>query len=238
MGYARDDREFLQSGRRTSELIRRIADQHAVSLRSGPVLEWGCASGRVIRHFADEARDTPFWGIDVDGSHLNWAKANLSPPFKFLTCTAYPHLPFEDNSVDVVYGISVFTHMVHLIDAWLMEFRRILVPGGHAVFTIHDEHTWNYLGQSPDHRPPWVGNEDLTRGLAADMVVFCDGTTPSWGSTFSFFRTDWIAREWGQYFDVVSFEPFAADYQTAVVLKKPERYQSGAAVAPYKVSSK
>ena len=79
MGYARDDREFLQSGRHTSELIRRIADHHAVSLRSGPVLEWGCASGRVIRHFADEARDTSFWGIDVDGSHLNWAKANLSP---------------------------------------------------------------------------------------------------------------------------------------------------------------
>ena len=33
-----------------------------------------------------------FWGIDIAGSHINWAKANLSPPFKFMSCTAFTRI--------------------------------------------------------------------------------------------------------------------------------------------------
>jgi putative ABC transport system substrate-binding protein len=41
-----------------------------------------------------------------------------------------------------------------------------------------------------------------------------------WKQVVSFLRTDWIAREWGQYLDVVSFEPRSQSYQTTVVLRK------------------
>lgn len=222
-GYARDERKFLERGKRTSETIRRIAGQQGIALGSGTTLEWGCASGRVLRHFADEARQAAFWGVDVDGPHINWAKRNLSPPFRFVTCTSYPHLPFEDNTFDFVFGISVFSHVVHLIDTWLMEFRRILAPGGRALFTVHDEHTWEYFGKDGRETNPWVTNEQFSEGLTDDVVVLCDADAPSWGSTFTFFRTEWITEEWSKYLDVVAIEPFAEWYQTAVVLRKPER---------------
>jgi SAM-dependent methyltransferase len=222
-GYARDERRFLDRGRRTSETVRRIAAQQGVSLGSGTKLEWGCATGRVLRHFADEARHADFWGVDVDGAHINWAKRNLSPPFRFVTCTSYPHLPFEDNTFDFVFGISVFTHIVHLIDTWLMEFRRILVPGGRALFTVHDENTWDHFGKDGGETNPWVTNEQFSGGLKDDVVVLCDANAPSWDTTFTFFRTEWITEEWGKYLDVVAIEPFAEGFQTAVVLRKPAR---------------
>jgi SAM-dependent methyltransferase len=225
-GYAHDEREFLDMGRRTSETIRRIAAQQGIALGSGRTLEWGCASGRVLRHFADEAHHADFWGIDVDGPHINWAKRNLSPPFRFVTCTSYPHLPFEDNSFDFVFGISIFSHIVHLIDMWLMEFRRILAPGGRALFTVHDENTWEYFGKNGRETNPWVPNEQFSGGLKDDVVVLCDANAPFWGSTFTFFRTEWITEEWGKFLDVVAIEPFAEWYQTAVVLRKPGRFNA------------
>src|SRR4051812_18845431 len=180
-GYARDDAKFLRTGQRTSDMIRRMAAQHGICL-IGSTLEWGCATGRVLRHFADETRhrQADYWGVDVDGPHLNWAKRNLSPPFRFVTCTAYPHLPFEDHTFDFVYGISVFTHLVHLLDTWLMEFRRILKPGGVALFTVHDENTWEYFGKPDGEVNPWVTNAEFSGGLKDDVVVLCDAKTPSW----------------------------------------------------------
>ncbi len=146
MGHAADDAKYLQAGQASSAFIRSIVKREGIDLTTGQsILEWGCAGGRVLRHFAPEAAHSEVWGIDQHGPSISWCKQNLSPPFKFMTCTAFPHLPFEDNTFALVYAGSVFTHILHLMDTWVMEFRRILKPGGLALFTVHDEHTWEYL---------------------------------------------------------------------------------------------
>jgi hypothetical protein len=89
MGYVGSGDAFLRSGQRTSAWLKKLLAREGVSLRKGTTAaEWGCASGRVLRHFEGEARQCEFWGLDQDGAHLCWAKQNLSPPFKFVTCTA------------------------------------------------------------------------------------------------------------------------------------------------------
>ena len=118
-----------------------------------------------------------------------------------------------------MYGISVFTHLTHLIDLWLMEFRRVLKRGrGVAVFTIHDEHSLQWFAEHPEEIPDWLEGEDLSKGLADDVVVYGGN---DWGHTFTCFRSDWVREEWSQYLDVVSIEPRAEQYHTAVVLRKP-----------------
>ena len=129
-----------------------------------------------------------------------------------------------------MYGISIFTHMVHLIDTWLMEFRRILAPGGLAVFTVHDENTLRFFEKEGDGTNPWVSNDQVAGGLKDDVVVLCDAKAPFWGSVFTFFRTDRIADEWGKYLDVVAIEPFAA--HTRVLSFYESRRASEIATSP------
>src|SRR6266542_707682 len=219
MGYGAAQEEFLSSGKMTANFIRTILARENLSLGVGDsVMEWGCASGRVLRHFEKEALQCEFWGLDQDADHINWAKENLSPPFKFVSSTAYPHFPFEDGKFKLVYGMSVFTHIFHLIDMWLMEFKRILAPGGYAIFTIHDENTWNWFAQNLNRRPKWLATEDMGKQLDADVTVYW-GESGSWANTYTFFHSNWIMAEWSSYLKIVSIEPFAEYYQTAVVLK-------------------
>lgn len=225
MGHSENDLDFLASGQRSAAWIRRVMAREGVDLTKGiGVLDWGCASGRVLRHFAKEAKQGEFWGCDEYGPCVVWAKAHLSPPFKFMTCTAYPHLPFEDGKFTLIYGLSVFTHILHLQDMWLMEFKRILAPGGYALFSIHDEYTKECLANDENLRRLWLGHgwwvdEDFSQGLQNDVEV--TGLGKSWAQVTAFFRQGWVRREWGQYFDVVSFEPREETYQTVVVLRKP-----------------
>lgn len=102
-----------------------------------------------------------------------------------------------------------------------MEFRRILKPGGLALFTVHDEHTWEYLASREDQNrivdPDRL--EEFAGALEHEVMFLYAGD--SWDRVTSFLRSDWIRREWGQYLDVVCVGPRSESYQTTIVLRKP-----------------
>jgi len=221
MGYGQTDEEHLESGRTTASSIRSILADHGIELgEDSVVMDWGCAGGRVLRHFAEEAEQTEFWGLDRDEQAIRWAKENLSPPFHFLTVTTYPHLPFPDEKFSLVYGISVFTHIEHLVDLWLMEFNRVLQRGGHAIFTIHDENTAEWLYEHNREAWPWVPPELDLLEVPYHDVTNINIPSGTYAGTYTFFKQDWIRREWGRYFQVVEMRPYAEFYQTAVLLRK------------------
>jgi len=208
---------FLQAGEKSASALRSMMRDHKIPLHDeGAVLDWGCASGRVLRWFAQEAQEIEFWGVDQDEAPIAWAKENLSPPFHFVTGTAYPHLPFADNKFNFIYGLSVFTHLEHFPDLWLMEMQRVMQPGGYAVFTIHDEYTVQYLLKHG--RLPWLPTDLSLSEINQHEVTIIRGKT--WGQTVTFFRDDYIQREWGRYFEVVEIRPYSEGYQSAVVLRK------------------
>jgi SAM-dependent methyltransferase len=217
-GYGKTPEEFVQGAKTTASLLRTVMKEQNLRLdRNSAVLDWGCATGRVLQEFKDEANSCEFWGTDIDGSAIAWANEYFSPPFHFVTCTIYPHLPFEDRKFSLIYGGSVFTHIRYLEDFWLMELNRILRPGGLIVVTVQDESTieWfrdNHVGASRIPR-----NFDLNRLTAHDQVYLAGD---SWDGELTFFRAAWLRRSWGRYFDVVDIKPRAEGFQTAVVLAK------------------
>ena len=132
---------YLQSGQDDTDTMRRLLGKSGAPIeQAGRILEVGCAGGRLIRWLADLAPVTEIWGTDLWASVVLWCHEHLSPPFHFATTTVLPHVPFEDRTFGLIYAGSVFTHIDDLAEAWFLELRRLLRPGGRLYFTINDRH--------------------------------------------------------------------------------------------------
>jgi len=154
LNYGSVDEHWLNGGRVDVDQMMTIAKSGKFFLQQGNrVLDFGCGPGRMIRWLASFAEECEIWGVDISARHIVWCRENLNPPFNFATVTTQPHLPFEDRYFDLIYCASVFTHIDDLADAWLLELKRVMRPGGHAYVTVHDKHTQDLLINHLDRVP-------------------------------------------------------------------------------------
>jgi SAM-dependent methyltransferase len=122
---------FLRSGQAAYDAIA-----SEIPLSETPdVLDFGCGCGRVTRYWSDHRGSVA--GSDVSAEAIAWCRANLSFA-RFETNGLAPPLAFGDASFDLVYALSVFTHLTPgLQTAWRDELRRVLKPGGRLLLTTH-----------------------------------------------------------------------------------------------------
>jgi SAM-dependent methyltransferase len=122
---------FLRSGRAAYDAIAAHVDLGNVDA----VLDFGCGCGRVTRYWHDFRGSVA--GSDVSADAIEWCRANLAFA-RFETNALAPPLAFADESFDLVYALSVFTHLTdELQPAWRDELRRVLRPGGTLLLTTH-----------------------------------------------------------------------------------------------------
>jgi|SRR5450759_131645 len=58
--------------------IKQIMGKYGSPLKAGDTFyEMGCASGRVLRHFAVQHDDLNVWGSDINNRHIEWMRLNL-----------------------------------------------------------------------------------------------------------------------------------------------------------------
>jgi SAM-dependent methyltransferase len=142
-GYCvQDDARYWYLGLSDFLKIQYIAKKYNVTIDK--YFDFGCASGRVLRHFLCQSKTSEIWGSDINSNHINWINQFL-PKIKAIFNHTIPSLPLEDNYFDVVSAFSVFTHIDTFEIAWLSELRRILKPNGIAYITYHDEANWETL---------------------------------------------------------------------------------------------
>jgi SAM-dependent methyltransferase len=128
---------FLEFGREMFGLIADCSARHAVPVdRLGAVLEFGCGSGRVLRHWHG-VHGPAIHGTDYNRRLAAWCRSAL--PFAAIGDNdAAPPLPYADATFDLIYAISVFTHLKAAMQRpWLDELHRVLAPGGLAIVTTH-----------------------------------------------------------------------------------------------------
>lgn len=222
-GYGDTVEDWLNGGKQNVDKMMMLLNSTNFFLQKGNrVLDFGCAQGRMIRWLTDPAEECEIWGVDVSARHIVWCQENLSPPFNFATVTTLPHLPFEDNYFDLG---SVFTHIDDLSDAWLLELKRIMRPGGRLYITVHDKHTADLVINHPelvpyakDFRKFLLSHDKNINFKNANYYKF--SINPGGPESQVFYDIDYLRQHWGRVLKLGSVTPEAYGYQTAVLLEK------------------
>jgi SAM-dependent methyltransferase len=190
-----EGREFFEStgrDRRRAILDLLPADY---SFEGRRVLDFGCGAGRVLRHFMDEAQEAEFWGCDLHAPTIDWLSANLSPPMSFFVNDGRP-MPQADGYFDLVYAISVFTHITHDWSDWLLELHRVLKPGGLFLATFMGPATWERVTQRQ------LDEDDL--GIA---VLGLHRELDRTSGPIVLHSPWWIRAHWGRAFEILELRP-------------------------------
>lgn len=215
---------FEEAGRRTrEEILARLPEGWSFTGRR--VLDFGCGAGRTLRHFLDEARIAELYGCDIDASSIAWLDENLSPPFHAFRNDEAPPLPLEGDSFDLVWAISVFTHIADYWAAWLVELHRILRTDGLLFVTIAGPDRSQEWAQVPPDPQPGAA-EPVREADRVGMNVVNHGRPWSQGGPLVFHSEWWLREHWGRAFHVVSVEEHGVmlgpqwNGQGVVVLRK------------------
>jgi ubiquinone/menaquinone biosynthesis C-methylase UbiE len=200
---------YYQSGINTGLPIATACRLHRLDLRPGTrVLDFGAGVGRQVRFFSKEFPGLKLFACDVEKSHIDWL-TNAYPSVECHQSNYLPPLKFGDASLDLIYSVSIFSHITkEHASLWLNEFARIVRPGGMACLTTLGL-TANRIAGSKEERSAALRDfghhhEDYTfiteakrRSASArlirqtEMASSCD---ESYGRTY--YTADYVCQHW------------------------------------------
>ncbi len=207
---------YLGSGCREAWTVLTMVEQHGFDPAGMTnVLEFGCGSGRVLRHLRGIA-GLHVAGTDANHRAIEWDCNNL-PGADFSGNRLEPPLSFPDASFDLVYALSVFTHIpLQWQGLWLRELRRVLRPGGCLLATVHGDFEINSQLDNGD-RAQLRRTGALTLDARNPRASFSSQVLGSW----DVFQTREQVREtFGEVFDILCYTTAGtAAGQATLVLK-------------------
>jgi SAM-dependent methyltransferase len=160
------------------------------------VLDFGCGCGRVLVYFKDST-GCDMIGSDIDGEAIAWCRDNLSGFGTFIRNGVEPPLPLADSSIDLVYSVSVFTHLPEKMQfQWLRELHRVVKPGGLLLLTT----------RGIDGVP--LSLIQRAKFAMKGFVYVAGGKTPGLPDFYrnAFHSETYIRARWTPIFDVVEFK--------------------------------
>jgi 2-polyprenyl-3-methyl-5-hydroxy-6-metoxy-1,4-benzoquinol methylase len=143
------------------------------------VLDFGCGCSRTIQPLHEMFPHWNLHGTDIDPIGIEWSAAHI-PYATFGVNDRMPPTPYADHAFDLVYALSVFTHLnLKMEKAWLRELTRLLNPGGFLFLTFNGRAT---LNQIPHAFPDEVVKSYERDGFAY-FANIKDGVLPDWYQT-------------------------------------------------------
>ncbi|MBK7142148.1 MAG: methyltransferase domain-containing protein [bacterium] len=132
------------------------------------VLEIGAGLGILASQVADVAANGQVLAVEFSPEQIarrHGCRLNLH----FIRGDAH-HLPFEDNTFDVVYCRYVLEHMADALHV-ISEARRVLKPGGRFLAQENNIAVNFFYPECPRFEPVWLKLAELQEKLGADAHV-------------------------------------------------------------------
>jgi len=132
-----------------------------IDLENARVLDWGCGPGRVVRHMQKAiGSESSFYGTDYNKNSIEWCSKYLKD-VEFNLNSLEAKLPYETGFFNVIYGISIFTHLSEQMHHdWYKELVRVLKPNGILFLTTQGD---NFLSKMTE--------EEITAYEKDELVV-------------------------------------------------------------------
>jgi SAM-dependent methyltransferase len=167
--------EFFATGEAEVSSALKRCRELGIPLKFGRAPDFGCGVGRLTRAFA--SRFSECVGIDVSGEMVAQARDFNK---QFSNCEFVVNhsrrLPFPDEGFDFVSSFIVLQHMSNETEilSWIIEFVRVLRPGGAVVFQLPDKPSLRRRIQG--RRRLWSLLQSL--GVSEDFLYQKLGLTP------------------------------------------------------------
>lgn len=137
-------RHYYESGLTTFLPIITAAVNYGVPMDQSPnVLDFACGAGRQLLHLTRHYPNVRAYACDIRADAIAHLQ-RLYPSVKACANKFDPPLPFDDATFDLIYSVSVFSHL-SITDAqlWLPELFRIARPGSILCLTFNSNNSLN-----------------------------------------------------------------------------------------------
>ena len=194
--------DYLAGGKRHAlTLLAAVKSTGDDPAKIAKVLDFGCGCGRVVSAFQSCLPQAHFYGTDAEADLIAWPRRHLKDA-EFQVNSVVPPLSYPDHSFDLIYAISVFTHLDEEQQfAWLEELRRTAKPGALLILTV--------LPLAEESKFEFVKNNAWSDFFPDHYHTAYHGRA-------------YLQENWSRYFTILDYQVQAIGLQDAVVLRRPE----------------
>jgi SAM-dependent methyltransferase len=210
---------YRQVGQAVAESIVGIWRRYRSEKEHPLVLDFGCGPGRVATEVKGRLPAAQLQGCDIDREAIEWAASHLADIGTFRQSPSLPPTHYADDSFDLVYSVSVFTHLDENQQIlWLEELARLVKPDGLVIATVHGIAAQTSCSSSEMERLQSYGfayRVDRKGLFKLDGLPDCYQT--------SFHSRSYVERVWGRRFEILDYAAGGLmGHQDLIVLKRPK----------------
>jgi len=206
--------DFQSVGTQLASLIMTCVSKYKPVKTAHRILDWGCGCGRVTREMMKFVPPATLTGCDIDTEAIAWNKTHIPGPM-FDHIDPYPPTAYSTDAFDLIYGISVMTHLDEQSQlSWLEELSRISSAGGIVALSVIGENL------RKTNMPPELARRFHETGFASFVPSYSKMLEPFshegyYRETYHSFA--YIERTWAKFFDIL--ECFETKHQDILILR-------------------